>query len=399
MPRAHLPRTQLFVRHHAASALIAASALPFGVAGALAQPVWSLDVAGANQSLTLYSTARATLNGGTSCAELAVVPNAATNFALQPAFVFGSETYDFGAAAFIATQALGSGTVNASCTSMVGLIGLGTNQVIITFRTSTLHSAAATTCAFIAEGHTEVTASLPLLIVGEAALSTHSISYQYEYSVNAVSPGERTIPWPEDGIICSGGVELGCPIEAQRSLFNTAYATGYPPERTSTPVIGSGTLIVSPGWSGGGVYPERLPIIYASLGSTIDDIMPSPAPIATPDISAGEFAVRLTLTIGPALASGACCRTLDCLITSPNACATTFGGQYRGDSTACINPTNHQHTCCPADFNGYGGPSIQDLFDFLGAYFAGLTEADFYGSRVISVQDIFDYLAAYFAGC
>ncbi len=54
---------------------------------------------------------------------------------------------------------------------------------------------------------------------------------------------------------------------------------------------------------------------------------------------------------------------------------------------------------CPADFNCSGAASVQDIFDFLAAYFGGDPRADFNASGVISVQDIFDFLAAYFAGC
>ncbi|MFN7021464.1 MAG: GC-type dockerin domain-anchored protein [Phycisphaerales bacterium] len=56
-------------------------------------------------------------------------------------------------------------------------------------------------------------------------------------------------------------------------------------------------------------------------------------------------------------------------------------------------------THCPADFNHSGELGIQDIFDYLAAFFAGGLDADFNGSGVVSVQDIFDYLAAYFAGC
>ena len=54
---------------------------------------------------------------------------------------------------------------------------------------------------------------------------------------------------------------------------------------------------------------------------------------------------------------------------------------------------------CPADFNGVGGITVQDIFDFLAAYFNGDVSADFNGVGGLSVQDIFDFLAAYFAGC
>ncbi|MCC6322479.1 MAG: hypothetical protein IT438_13700 [Phycisphaerales bacterium] len=54
---------------------------------------------------------------------------------------------------------------------------------------------------------------------------------------------------------------------------------------------------------------------------------------------------------------------------------------------------------CPADFNLSGTVTVQDLFDFLAAYFAGDPHADINGSASITVQDIFDFLAAYFRGC
>ncbi len=52
---------------------------------------------------------------------------------------------------------------------------------------------------------------------------------------------------------------------------------------------------------------------------------------------------------------------------------------------------------CPADFNG-GGLSVQDIFDFLSAWFVADLRADFNGGG-LSVQDIFDFLSAWFAGC
>lgn len=54
---------------------------------------------------------------------------------------------------------------------------------------------------------------------------------------------------------------------------------------------------------------------------------------------------------------------------------------------------------CPGDFNRSGAVGVQDLFDYLAAYFAGQTSADFNRSGAISVQDTFDFLAAYFGAC
>jgi len=54
---------------------------------------------------------------------------------------------------------------------------------------------------------------------------------------------------------------------------------------------------------------------------------------------------------------------------------------------------------CPADFNFSGTVTVQDIFDFLAAYFANDPTADFNESNTVTVQDIFDFLAAYFRGC
>lgn len=54
---------------------------------------------------------------------------------------------------------------------------------------------------------------------------------------------------------------------------------------------------------------------------------------------------------------------------------------------------------CLADFNRQGGISIDDLFDFLAAFFTGDPRGDINTSGAISVQDVFDFLAAYFSGC
>ncbi len=56
-------------------------------------------------------------------------------------------------------------------------------------------------------------------------------------------------------------------------------------------------------------------------------------------------------------------------------------------------------TICPADVNGSGTVTVQDIFDFLALYFVNDLRADYNLSGAISVQDIFDYLVDYFAGC
>ncbi len=53
---------------------------------------------------------------------------------------------------------------------------------------------------------------------------------------------------------------------------------------------------------------------------------------------------------------------------------------------------------CVADFNMSGGLEVQDIFDFLNAWFAGDPRADINGGG-LAVQDIFDFLNLWFAGC
>jgi hypothetical protein len=54
---------------------------------------------------------------------------------------------------------------------------------------------------------------------------------------------------------------------------------------------------------------------------------------------------------------------------------------------------------CAADFNCSGSASVQDIFDFLQAWFAGSRSADFDGMGGIAVADIFGFLGAWFSGC
>ncbi len=54
---------------------------------------------------------------------------------------------------------------------------------------------------------------------------------------------------------------------------------------------------------------------------------------------------------------------------------------------------------CPADFNLSGSVTVNDIFDFLAAWFSGDIRTDVNGLGGVSVQDIFDFLSSWFAGC
>lgn len=93
-------------------------------------------------------------------------------------------------------------------------------------------------------------------------------------------------------------------------------------------------------------------------------------------------------------AVGACCSGTECVTQPAIGCA----GSFVGLGTVCGNPGNPT-SCCPANFNHEGGLGVQDIFDFLAAYFSGDMSADFNAVDGLGVQDIFDFLSAYFAGC
>jgi hypothetical protein len=88
------------------------------------------------------------------------------------------------------------------------------------------------------------------------------------------------------------------------------------------------------------------------------------------------------------------CASGQYLIASTTYLPFTGGG---GSSAVTINFASVPG--CAADFNGDGTLSVQDIFDFLSAWFAGTPSADFNGAGGLSVQDIFDFLSAWFAGC
>ncbi len=97
--------------------------------------------------------------------------------------------------------------------------------------------------------------------------------------------------------------------------------------------------------------------------------------------------------------TGACCCGSTC---SQQTAATCLGPntQFLGAGVPCNAPGNNAAPCCYADYNQSGAISVQDIFDFLAAYFGGDPCTDINSSGPPpSVQDIFDFLAAYFAGC
>ena len=88
-------------------------------------------------------------------------------------------------------------------------------------------------------------------------------------------------------------------------------------------------------------------------------------------------------------------------LTITNALAFT-ADTYSVVATNSCGPTSSNSVTlsfCIPDFNCANGVSVQDIFDFLQAWFSGNPRADVNAAGGIGTQDIFDFLGAWFGGC
>ena len=109
----------------------------------------------------------------------------------------------------------------------------------------------------------------------------------------------------------------------------------------------------------------------------------------------------------PQPAAGVCCRGTTCNTSVAQASCTApsagIGAVYAtgplGNNCNLVN--NRAAPCCYADFNKTAGVTVQDIFDYLAAWFAGSPYARYAGNGTggaPTAQSIFDFLAAWFAG-
>lgn len=81
-----------------------------------------------------------------------------------------------------------------------------------------------------------------------------------------------------------------------------------------------------------------------------------------------------------------------------NSCGQTEGWILHLGSSAPSAPAIPARFCT-ADFNTDDTVSVQDVFDYLAAWFAGNPRADIDQANCVNVDDIFAFLMAWFAGC
>lgn len=125
---------------------------------------------------------------------------------------------------------------------------------------------------------------------------------------------------------------------------------------------------------------------------------PNGSCVVTTDTSCGTGVWLSGSTCNPNICpppSGACCSSAGCTVETQSDC-NTIPGDWRGVGTNCDAPAQ---TCCFADFNRESGVTVQDIFDYLEAWFTLDPAANYDGAPGVTLQDLFTFLDYWFTGC
>ncbi len=117
----------------------------------------------------------------------------------------------------------------------------------------------------------------------------------------------------------------------------------------------------------------------------------------------GQWRGPGTLCPAACLPPGVCCRGSTCATgVAATDCVPqgAAGAVFISGTQACNISGSRSSPCCLADFNKLDGIDIQDIFDFLNAWFAQNSLANFGGQpgAALTIQNIFDFLNAWFVG-
>ena len=164
--------------------------------------------------------------------------------------------------------------------------------------------------------------------------------------------------------------------------------------------------------AGLGGAPFGLPFIlegFAGVCCQADGTCTATAVAGSPNPTCATGTYNANATCSPnscPLPSGVCCRGATCNTTISQSSCTgsgTAGAKFSTVSGICNASGVRTTPCCYADFNKSGTITVQDIFDFLAAWFAHSPLAKVGGDGTgasPTVQSIFDFLAAWFSkGC
>ena len=139
-------------------------------------------------------------------------------------------------------------------------------------------------------------------------------------------------------------------------------------------------------------------VYYSASGLGCNDLQHVGGPCSGPFTLAPPASSAMGQIVSGSISAGGEPRSASLVLYAsiPIVAGTTWGTlDVRADLRGTLSPI----PTCAADFNHQNGLTVQDIFDFLTAWFAGAAGADFDHSGGLSVQDIFGFLSAWFAGC
>ena len=179
------------------------------------------------------------------------------------------------------------------------------------------------------------------------------------------------------------------------ALYIALYDTN--PSSGAAPIAGDFTTnrLLSSTWTGA---------YRVGSGSTASVLQSQTRPITrleadmswTPRLANGTYWMVLSAVGDTALATSPNPQTI---LVTPRLTGSNGLQQFNGSWVATADYPFQLFGYCPGDFNASGTVSVQDIFDFLSAWFASSASADVNLAGGVSVQDIFDFLSAWFQTC
>ena len=207
-------------------------------------------------------------------------------------------------------------------------------------------------------------------------------------------------------------MDIGGPLG--ESVISRIFGEGLPASALEAAVNPTGSLVLSTG--SGGFQQMALPQSWAPgfsapapgrrtacLGSSAvvqAQASASPATITYQWFRSGNPSIPLANGPTPwgSIITGATTPTL----TISNIRSLEAGTSYFCRATNSCGPSDSrvvELNVCIADFNCTNTLTVQDVFDFLAAWFTAQPLADVNSSGSLTVQDIFDFLTVWFTGC